>query len=260
MPGRGMLTPHHDGSPLHVSTQTPTLGEMVRVRRSRSGRLRPARVGGHAVEPEPRAAVQRGIRHRLCWRLAVVGGRGRSREPRARLPVAARRRRRPAALAEPARPVHDRGARRRRLPARRARACSRVGGVERHVPGVPRPIRAVGCRALRQAQERGELPEWAIPAEWHDPVDPVPPGRSRQFYGGDLDGVREHLDHLESLGVNLLYLTPVFPGAVEPPLRRVDVRGGRPAARRRRGARAARRGSARPGHPRHRRPHLEPLG
>ncbi|MCU1445562.1 glycoside hydrolase family 13 protein [Cryobacterium sp.] len=55
-------------------------------------------------------------------------------------------------------------------------------------------------------------PAWAMPAEWHDAVDQLPPGRSHQFYGGDLDGVTEHLDHLERLGVNLIYLTPVFPG------------------------------------------------
>jgi alpha-glucosidase len=57
-----------------------------------------------------------------------------------------------------------------------------------------------------------EAPDWAMPADWHDPVELVPPGRSHQFYGGDLDGVTEHLDHLERLGVNLIYLTPVFPG------------------------------------------------
>ena len=39
------------------------------------------------------------------------------------------------------------------------------------------------------------------------------PARSQQFYGGDLDGITEHLDHLVALGVNLLYLTPVFPAA-----------------------------------------------
>jgi len=33
------------------------------------------------------------------------------------------------------------------------------------------------------------------------------------FKGGDLLGVVEHLDHLESLGVNALYLTPVFQSA-----------------------------------------------
>jgi alpha-glucosidase len=57
-----------------------------------------------------------------------------------------------------------------------------------------------------------EAPDWAMPADWHDPVELVPPGRSHQFYGGDLDGVTEHIDHLERLGVNLIYLTPVFPG------------------------------------------------
>lgn len=56
------------------------------------------------------------------------------------------------------------------------------------------------------------IPEWAIPAAWGDAVDQLPPGRSHQFYGGDLDGITEHLDHLERLGVNLIYLTPVFPG------------------------------------------------
>ncbi|WP_243695288.1 glycoside hydrolase family 13 protein [Agromyces protaetiae] len=60
-------------------------------------------------------------------------------------------------------------------------------------------------------RERGELPDWAIPADWDDAVDPEMPGRSQQIFGGDLDGVRERLDHLVELGVNLLYLTPVFP-------------------------------------------------
>lgn len=30
------------------------------------------------------------------------------------------------------------------------------------------------------------------------------------FHGGDLRGIVEHVDHLESLGVNALYLTPIF--------------------------------------------------
>lgn len=63
-----------------------------------------------------------------------------------------------------------------------------------------------------RADER-ETPEWAIPASWDDPVDPVMPARSQQFFGGDLDGVIDKLDHLVSLGVNLLYLTPIFPAA-----------------------------------------------
>lgn len=56
-------------------------------------------------------------------------------------------------------------------------------------------------------------PDWAIPARWRDPVDPLLPGRSRQYYGGDLDGVADRLDHLAELGVTLIYLTPFFPAA-----------------------------------------------
>jgi len=65
--------------------------------------------------------------------------------------------------------------------------------------------------ARSAAADAREAPEWALPAAWGDPVIHEGPGTGTQFYGGDLDGVREHLDHLVELGVNLLYLTPVFP-------------------------------------------------
>lgn len=54
-------------------------------------------------------------------------------------------------------------------------------------------------------------PDWAIPVDWSKP--PAAHGRAtpRQLYGGDLHGVRQRLDHVASLGANLLYLTPVFP-------------------------------------------------
>ncbi|GAB3189352.1 glycoside hydrolase family 13 protein [Nesterenkonia suensis] len=69
-------------------------------------------------------------------------------------------------------------------------------------------------RFARSAEaDQREAPEWAIPAAWDDPVDPVMPGRCQQLYGGDLDGIVEKLDHLAGLGVDLLYLTPVFPAA-----------------------------------------------
>ena len=54
-------------------------------------------------------------------------------------------------------------------------------------------------------------PEWAIPREW----DNLPTGRGpatpREWFGGDLRGVEERLDHIEELGANLIYLTPIFP-------------------------------------------------
>lgn len=34
--------------------------------------------------------------------------------------------------------------------------------------------------------------------------------KPKSFYGGDLDGIREHLPYLQELGINLLYMTPVF--------------------------------------------------
>jgi glycosidase len=55
-----------------------------------------------------------------------------------------------------------------------------------------------------------DLPEgfcraYAAPAE---PCDAEPLGRD--FYGGDLAGIREHLPELDELGVTLLYLNPIF--------------------------------------------------
>jgi alpha-glucosidase len=54
-------------------------------------------------------------------------------------------------------------------------------------------------------------PEWAIPRAWDEPVDDTPGIRSRHWYGGDLAGIQQHLDHLTHLGVSLIYLTPFFP-------------------------------------------------
>jgi alpha-glucosidase len=54
-------------------------------------------------------------------------------------------------------------------------------------------------------------PEWAIQREW----DRLPIGRGPEtpfeWFGGDLRGVEQHLDHIEQLGANVIYLTPVFP-------------------------------------------------
>ncbi len=65
--------------------------------------------------------------------------------------------------------------------------------------------------ARSAAADERELPDWAVPASWDTPVLARHPDAVRQVYGGDLDGVAEHLDHLTALGVNLIYLTPFFP-------------------------------------------------
>ncbi len=59
--------------------------------------------------------------------------------------------------------------------------------------------------------DRREIPDWALPADWADPVDTRPGTIAKQLYGGDLDGVTAHLDHLVRLGVDVVYLTPFFP-------------------------------------------------
>lgn len=57
----------------------------------------------------------------------------------------------------------------------------------------------------------GDLPDWAQPAAWSDEPLGTGPGVPRQLYGGDLPGLEQRLGHLERLGVDTVYLTPVFP-------------------------------------------------
>jgi alpha-glucosidase len=55
-----------------------------------------------------------------------------------------------------------------------------------------------------------EAPGWAVRRDW----DELPEGRMEsqfEWFGGDLPGIAQRLDHIESLGANLVYLTPIFP-------------------------------------------------
>ncbi len=45
--------------------------------------------------------------------------------------------------------------------------------------------------------------DWNEPPDWGESYDPV------DFFGGTLDGIREKLDYLASLGVEVLYLNPI---------------------------------------------------
>jgi alpha-glucosidase len=67
-------------------------------------------------------------------------------------------------------------------------------------------------RFARSAEaDKHKTPSWAIAKSWGDEVIGTGPGTSESFFGGDLWGVIEHLDHLKKLGVTMLYLTPFFP-------------------------------------------------
>ncbi|MGX7060202.1 glycoside hydrolase family 13 protein [Vagococcus humatus] len=80
-----------------------------------------------------------------------------------------------------------------------------------------------------QEEDRVKTPDWVKKTVWYqifperfangdkenDPVNTLPWGSKQHpevadFYGGDLKGIIDHLDYLEHLGVNGLYLCPVF--------------------------------------------------
>ncbi len=197
--------PHHDGSPLYVSTQEPALGEVValRLRVPRSfPTLRTVRVRSNP-DREPSYADARIVHEApdaVWWQAEVVVEN----------------------------PVHGYRWLLEDFEADTWWLTSRgLSTIEtrdiddfRLVTFDPAPAWARGSVlyqvfpdrfARSAAADEREAPEWALPASWGDPVIHQGPGTGTQLYGGDLDGVREHLDHLVDLGVDVLYLTPVFP-------------------------------------------------
>jgi len=55
------------------------------------------------------------------------------------------------------------------------------------------------------------VPDWAQPREWNELPSIGSKSTGTELFGGDLDGVREHLDYVTELGVNGIYFTPFFP-------------------------------------------------
>lgn len=202
-----LLTPHHDGSPLYVSDQAPELGDVVTVR------LRvPAGYGPLAAvrtrsnpdhEPEWTDAVRIGTADGWEWWEAPINVRNRRHGYRFVLQHA------DGAVEW----LNQTGI--HRLETLDAEDFALVAH-----PAPPEWMndavmyQVFPDRFARSAQaDEHPAPDWAIPVTWDTPVDPVLPGRSQQFYGGDIPGIISKLDHMVTLGINLLYLTPVFPAA-----------------------------------------------
>ncbi len=199
--------PHHDGSELFVARETPRLGDVVPVRvRVPAGRRERAVWVRTVRDAEPRlvpARLERADEHER-WYVADVPVHN---------PVTAYR----FLLDEPggyrwlngtglhARDVTDAADFRLTVhdPAPRWLDSAVVYQV---FPD--RFARSSG----HSGPPTGPLPDWALPASWSD--EPIGSGRgvAQQFYGGDLPGIESRLDHLQRLGVDTLYLTPVFPG------------------------------------------------
>ena len=197
--------PHHDGSGRYVSNQCPasaTASTCSSGCRSRPG-SRPSTCAPRptARRPSPSRAGPHDSHRRLVARDADLP------QPRHELPLPAHRRADEVPVAQRDRRPRARRARRERLPSRRARRARRRRG-----RWVRSSTRSSPTASPAQGAPTGtRRPTGPIPAAWSDPVDLSAKGVAHQLYGGDLDGITEHLDHLESLGVDVVYLTPFFP-------------------------------------------------
>jgi alpha-glucosidase len=195
--------PHHDGSPDFVGPEHPRLGRLltVRVRTSPVDDVRRVWVRS-TPDAEPHfdeATVQRRD-HGVVWWSSRV---------RVRNPVLRYR-----FLLDGgggARWLNGSGTHRREVPDTDDFICSTLDAG----PGWAREsvvYQIFPDRFARSPQaDRRPRPDWARPAGWDARVlyrDPV--RRARQLFGGDLDGVAEHLDHVADLGADVVYLTPVF--------------------------------------------------
>ncbi|MFJ6195115.1 glycoside hydrolase family 13 protein [Micromonospora sp. NPDC092111] len=195
--------PHHDGSALYVPEQEPALGQtvpvFVRVPAGADVRQVHVRTTGDGEPHFAEATVDRTTDGDVWWRADV----------------------------EVRNPVSN--YRFMLTGAKGYRWLNAAGPVDHDVPdngdfklvSYPPPpawtrdaliYQIFPDRFARSAAADGRTPpDWAIPCDWDTPVIGRGPETPRQFYGGDLDGVTERLDHLDRLGVNTLYLTPIFP-------------------------------------------------
>ena len=199
-------SPHHDGSPLYAGTDRPDLGDTVPVwlRVPRATQLDGVWVRS-TPDAEPHydvAKIDREDEHAVWYRAEVE--------------------------------IHNPVTRYRWLLDGPSGAYGWLSGTGRHDHDVPDahdftlsahpapPEWAADAQVYQIFPDRfarsaaaatRSLPAWAIPAGWDEPVRYEPPHVARQVYGGDLDGIVEHLDHIRGLGFDTIYLTPFFPAA-----------------------------------------------
>src|SRR4051812_46608962 len=101
------------------------------------------------------------------------------------------------------------GAHRREVsPGDDFRLSADPGGPDWHLSSV---VYEVFIDRFAAGGERRDAPDWAAPREWERMPDRRTRNPHRELYGGDLAGVEQRLDHIESLGANAIWLTPFFP-------------------------------------------------
>ena len=132
-----------------------------------------------------------------------------------------------------------------------------------------RPLRRPGADAALGHDARGLLPQLRrrrTNCPWRFDTTPPPDSptieqpRGRDYMGGDLKGVDQQLDYLQSLGVNTIYFNPIFDAGSNHSLRHAGLHEDRPVLRHAEGLgepRQARRRARDPHHPRRRvQPHV----
>lgn len=93
---------------------------------------------------------------------------------------------------------------------------------------ISRDVNSYFAFSYLNAEDVFEAPKWVKDTNWYqifperfangnsdiNPEDVLPWGEGEvkvdTFYGGDLQGIVDHLDYLQDLGINGLYLTPIF--------------------------------------------------
>lgn len=196
--------PHHDGSVTYVPEQSPSLGStvpvLVRVPRAVAAQgvwLRSVRDGEPLVAP---ARVDREDAHAVWWRADLLVSNPTTsyrflvQEADGRIGW-----------------LNGTGLHRRDV----SDACDFRVVADPTSPDWPVDsvvYQVFPDRFARSAASAArETPDWAVRCEWDDEVIHQGPLVSRQWFGGDLPGIVDHLDHVASLSADVVYLTPIWP-------------------------------------------------
>ena len=193
--------PHHDGSDLYLSTEAPSLNEKVTFK-FRAGAEFPIETAilrlYHDGEPRFFEMSKKLIKDEQWWQV--------------RVPI--------LNLKTPYRFLIINGERYSWLNARGFQTHDVTSGEDFQLLATrkyPKWIRSsvfyqiFPDRFASSGRYRKLAPKHLVPREWNE----LPKGRDKttsfEYFGGDLDGVRERISHIKELGANGIYFTPIFP-------------------------------------------------